>query len=61
MDGRQAGRRTGLVGRFVARRRRSRRNNVKVLGPKLLLFMGCVKLGERNCVHLPLVGEQNAN
>ena len=32
-----------------------------VLGPKLLLAMGCVKLGEKNCVHLPAVGEQNAN
>ena len=30
----------------------------KVLGPKLLLPMGCVKLGERNYVHLPSVGEQ---
>ena len=30
-----------------------------VLGPKLLLPMGCVKLGEKNCVHLPSVGEQN--
>ena len=32
-----------------------------LLGPKLLLVMGCVKLGEKNCVHLPAVGEQNAN
>ena len=32
-----------------------------VLGPKLLLPMGCGKLGEKNCVHLPSVGEQNAN
>ena len=32
-----------------------------VLGPKLLLVMGCVKLGEKNCVQLPSVGEQNAN
>ena len=23
--------------------------------------MGCVTLGERNCVHLPSVGEQTAN
>ena len=30
-----------------------------VLGPKLLLVMGCVKLGEKNCVQLPSVGEQN--
>ena len=30
-------------------------------GPKLLLFMNCVKLGEKNCVHLPSVGEQTAN
>ena len=28
------------------------------LGPKLLLPMGCVKLGEKNCVHLPSVGEK---
>ena len=37
------------------------RNNQMVsgiLGPKLLLVMGCVKLGEKNCVHLP---EQTAN
>ena len=32
-----------------------------LLGPKLLLPMGCVKLGEKNCVHLPSVGEQTAN
>ena len=32
-----------------------------VLGPKLLLDTGCVKLGEKNCVHLPSVGEQTAN
>ena len=32
-----------------------------LLGPKLLLVMGCVKLGEKNCVHLPSVGEQTAN
>ena len=32
-----------------------------VLGPKLFLAMGCVKLGEKNCVHLPSVGEQTAN
>ena len=32
-----------------------------VLGPKLLLAMGCVKLGEKICVHLPSVGEQTAN
>ena len=32
-----------------------------VLGPKLLLPMGCVQLGEKNCVHLPSVGEQTAN
>ena len=31
-----------------------------VLGPKLLLAMGCVKLSEKNCVHLPSVGEQTA-
>ena len=30
-------------------------------GPKLLLPMGCVKLGEKNCVNLPSVGEQTAN
>ena len=41
-------------------------NNVEaprsfVLGPKLLLVMGCVKLGQKNCVQLPSVGEQNAN
>ena len=30
-------------------------------GPKLILPMGCVKLGEKNCVHLPSVGEQIAN
>ena len=33
----------------------------ELLGPKLLLVMGCVKLGEKNCVHLISVGEQNAN
>ena len=32
-----------------------------LLGPKLLLPMGCVKLDEKNCVHLPSVGEQIAN
>ena len=32
-----------------------------ILGQKLLLPMGCVKLGEKNCVHLPSVGEQTAN
>ena len=32
-----------------------------LLGPKLLLAMGCVKLGDKNCVHLPSVGEQTAN
>ena len=32
-----------------------------VLGPKLLVAMGCVKLGEQICVHLPSVGEQTAN
>ena len=34
---------------------------IKVLGPKLLLAMGYVKLGEKNCVRLPSVGEQTAN
>ena len=33
----------------------------RILGPKLLLPMGCVKLDEKNCVHLPSVGEQTAN
>ena len=37
------------------------RQSDTVLGPKLLLVMGCVKLGEKNCVHLPSVGEQTAN
>ena len=32
-----------------------------LLGPKLLLAIGCVKLGEKNCVQLPSVGEQSAN
>ena len=32
-----------------------------VLGPKLLLAMGCVKVSEKNCLHLPSVGEQTAN
>ena len=32
-----------------------------ILGPKLLLAMGCVKLSETFCVHLPSVGEQTAN
>ena len=32
-----------------------------LLGPKLLLPMGCVKLGAKNCVHLPSMGEQTAN
>ena len=44
--------------------RRKRKGNswmMHVLGPKLLLPMGCVKLGEENCVHLPFVGEQTAN
>ena len=36
-------------------------SSVKVLGPKLLLVMGCEKMGEKNCVHLPSVGEQTAN
>ena len=35
-------------------------SQVRVLGPKLLLVMGCVKLGEKNCVRLPSVGEQTA-
>ena len=30
-------------------------------GPKLLLAMGCVKLGKKNCGHLPSVSGQNAN
>ena len=29
-----------------------------LLGPKLLLSMGCVKLSEKICVHLPSVYEQ---
>ena len=33
---------------------------LQILGPKLLLAMGCVKLGEKICVHLPSVGEQTA-
>ena len=32
-----------------------------ILGQKLLLPMCCVKLGEKNCIHLPSVGEQTAN
>ena len=36
-------------------------SETSILGPKLLLVMGCVKLGEKNCVHLPSVGEQTAN
>ena len=32
-----------------------------LLGPKLLLVMGFVKLVEKNCVQMPSVGEQNAN
>ena len=35
--------------------------STNVLGPKLLLVMGCVKLGEKNCVQLPSAGEKNAN
>ena len=35
--------------------------DITVLGPKLLIPMGCVKLGETNCIHLPSVGEQTAN
>ena len=31
------------------------------IGPKLLLPMGCMKLGEKNCVHLASIGEQTAN
>ena len=34
---------------------------ISVLGPKLSLAMGCVKLSEKICVHLPSVGEQTAN
>ena len=34
---------------------------LSLLGPKLLLLMGCVKLGEKNCVHLPFMGEQTTN
>ena len=37
------------------------KHRLHVLGPKLLLPMGCVILGEKNCVHLPSVGEQTAN
>ena len=37
------------------------KRNEALLGPKLLLAMGCVKLSEKNCVHLPSVGEQTAN
>ena len=33
----------------------------KILGPKLLLLMGCEKLGGKNCLLLPSVGEQKAN
>ena len=33
----------------------------QLLGPKLLLPSGCVKLGGKNCVHLPSVGERTAN
>ena len=32
-----------------------------ILGPKLLIAIGCVKLSENNCVQLPSVGERNAN
>ena len=39
----------------------TRKMVVDVLGPKLLLAMGCVKLDEKICVHLPYVGEQTAN
>ena len=34
---------------------------VRLLGPKLLLPMGCLQLGDKICVHLPSVGEQTAN
>ena len=40
---------------------RGSRRALHLLGPKLLIVMGCVKLGEKNCVQLPSVGEQNAN
>ena len=48
----------------VCRRKAKREKQERVsyiLGPKLLLAMGCVKLSEKNCVHLPSVGEQTAN
>ena len=32
-----------------------------ILGPKLLLAMGCVKASEKNYIHLPSVGEQTTN
>ena len=36
---------------------REKQGGNSILGPKLLLVMGCVKLGEKNCVQR----EQNAN
>ena len=53
--------------RFHKRSRSEEDNNLchisrgRILGPKLLLPMGCVKLGDKYCVHLPSVGEQSAN
>ena len=48
--------------RFIAPRVRTlywgQAQGLHILGPKLLLPMGCVKLGEKNCIHLPSVGEQ---
>ena len=34
---------------------------MQILGAKLLFPMGCVKQGEKNCLHLPSVGEQTEN
>ena len=38
-----------------------RQNHSSILGPKLLLAMDCVKMSEKNCIHLPSVGKQTAN
>ena len=46
---------------ILSKRLQTKQSNGFILGPKLLLPMGCVKLGEKNCVNLPSVGEQTAN
>ena len=56
-----AGKILSLAPSSIAKRGRKEESVVVILGPKLLLPMGCVKLGKKNCVDLPSVGEQTAN